>query len=200
MVSATAAARRHPALPILFVGGPILFCGGLIAALIVRIVIPVVQAPGGSMPTLSEGAYTGYSAPPAHPYEPDNTLMVVFICVAGVGLLALAVAVVLRARRSLAVLLLVSGVLVAIGGSFGGLVAKRSADIASFLASQPKRLISDDPSNPLALNFDPSSAHHIPPDYTGFWLGMSVVAVGILVLVAGIIVVIAKKRLTTQSG
>jgi hypothetical protein len=194
MMSVTMAVRRGPVVQALFIGGPILLAGGLLAALIVRITMTTLQAPDAAMQLLPVGAYAGYSAPPASHHRLDNTLMVVFLCVAGLGLLGLAAAVVLRARRSLAVWLLVPGALMAIGGSIGGLVAKRSADLASFLDSQPKRLISNDPSNSLALNFDPSSAHYVAPDYTGFWVGMIVVAIGVLGVLAGVVAAIAKKR------
>jgi hypothetical protein len=86
--------------------------------------------------------------------------------------------------------LLSSGVLLLVAGAIAGLVAKRSADIASYVASQPTRLVSD-PSNFLALTFDPTSAHHVPPDYAGFWLGMTVGALGLTLIVVGIVVRVA---------
>ncbi len=87
-----------------------------------------------------------------------------------------------------------SGVLLFIVGLLGGLTAKSSADRASYVASQSTRLIANDPSKPIALNFDPSSAHYVPPDYTVFWIGMVVVALGLIVAVAGIGVALAKRR------
>jgi hypothetical protein len=84
-------------------------------------------------------------------------------------------------------------------GLLGGLVAKRSADLASVAASQPTRFLTPDSSAPLesqiALNADPSSAHFVPPDYTVFWLGMIVVALGLIAVLAGIIVVLIKRRM-----
>jgi hypothetical protein len=46
----------------------------------------------------------------------------------------------------------------------------------------------------IALNFDPSSAHYAPPDYTVFWIAMLVVAIGVVAVVAGIAVTSAKRR------
>ena len=46
----------------------------------------------------------------------------------------------------------------------------------------------------IVLNFDPSSAHYVPPDYTVFWIGMLVVALGLIVVAAGIGVALAKRR------
>jgi hypothetical protein len=86
-----------------------------------------------------------------------------------------------------------SGVLIVVAGLIGALAAKRSAEIASFVASQPTRLMSD-PSNPIGVILDPSSAHHVPPDYTVFWLGILVVALGAIVVSAGIGVGLATRR------
>ena len=86
------------------------------------------------------------------------------------------------------------GALLSIVGLFGGLVAKSFADRASHVASQHTALIANDPSNQIALNFDPSSAHYVPPDYTVFWIGMLVVALGVIVVAAGIGVALAKRR------
>ncbi len=88
---------------------------------------------------------------------------------------------------SLKLLLLIVGLL-------GGLVAKSFADGVSYVASSPTRLIANDPSNPIVLNSDPSSAHHVPPDYTVFWIGMLVVALGVIVVMAGIRVALPKRR------
>lgn len=88
------------------------------------------------------------------------------------------------------------GVLLSIIGLLGGLVAKSLADRASYVASQHTALIANDPSNPIALNFDPSSAHYAPPDYTVFWIGMLVVALGLIVVAAGIGIALAKRRAT----
>jgi hypothetical protein len=102
-------------------------------------------------------------------------------------------------RQGWAVWLLSAGVPLVIVGLLGGLVAKRSADLASFAASQPTRFLTPDSSAPMAsqiaLNFDPSSAHFIPPDYTVFWLGMIVVALGLIAVLAGIVVVLIKRRM-----
>jgi hypothetical protein len=51
-----------------------------------------------------------------------------------------------------------------------------------------------DPSNPIGVILDPSSAHHVPPDYTVFWLGILVVALGAIVVSAGIGVGLATRR------
>jgi hypothetical protein len=91
-------------------------------------------------------------------------------------------------------LLLRWGVLLVIVGLVGGLAAKSFADRASYGASQATRLIGIDSSNPSVLAPDASSAHYVPPDYTVFWIGMLVVALGLIVVVAGIGVALAKRR------
>lgn len=93
-----------------------------------------------------------------------------------------------------AVLLVRWGVLLLIVGLLGALTAKSFADRASYVASQPTALIANDPSNPIVLNFDPSSAHYVPPDYTTFWIGMLVVALGLIVVATGAGVALAKRR------
>lgn len=95
---------------------------------------------------------------------------------------------------SWAALLVRWGVLLVTAGLLGGLVAKQFADRASYAASQATRLIGVDASKPLVLTFDPSSAHYVPPDYTVFWMGMLVVALGLIVVAAGIGVALAKRR------
>jgi hypothetical protein len=183
-MSVSLATRRPPVVPGLFILGVILLGGGLIAASIVQSLVTTLQLTGGPMQTLPVLAYTGYAFPPADHHALYNILLVVFFCVAGVGILVLATAVVLRARRNLAVWLLVLGALVVIGGATAGLIAKRSADVAAAVASSPARLLTM--TDELSLNFDPSSAHHVQPDYTGFWVGMCVVAVGVLTVIVGI--------------
>lgn len=95
-------------------------------------------------------------------------------------------------------LLVGSGVLMVLVGLVGGLAAKRSSDIASYVASQPTQALPLDPSVPIAsqiaLNFDPSSAHYVPPDYTVFWFGMLVVALGLIIVATGIGVALAQRR------
>lgn len=97
-------------------------------------------------------------------------------------------------KFSWVVFLVRSGLLLLIVGLLGGLVAKSFADRASYVASSHTRLIANDPSNPLVLNFDPSSAQHVPPDYTVFWIGILVVALGVIVVMAGIGGTLAKRR------
>ena len=97
-------------------------------------------------------------------------------------------------QSSGAALLVRWGALLSIVGLFGGLVAKSFADRASYVASQHTALIANDPSNQIALTFDPSSAHYVPPDYTVFWIGMLVVALGVIVVAVGIGAALAKRR------
>jgi predicted permease len=119
--------------------------------------------------------------------------MAAFVAVAGLGVLVLAAAILLRNRRRPAAWLIVPGALLALGGTIAGLAAKRSAEIASSIASSAKRLISP-LSNPLALEFDPTSAQPVPPDYTGFWLGMIVAAIGALAVVMGVVIAVRERR------
>lgn len=98
---------------------------------------------------------------------------------------------------SWAVLLVGSGVLLLVVGLLGGLAAKRSADIASYLASQPTGMVGGhilSSKRMTGFSFDPSSAHYVPPDYTGFWIGVLVVALGLIVVVAGMGVALVKRR------
>lgn len=97
-------------------------------------------------------------------------------------------------QPSWAALLVRWGALLSIVGLLGGLAAKSFADRASYVASQSTALIANDPSNPIVLNFDPSSAHYVPPDYTVFSIGMLVVALGLSVVAAGIGIALAKRR------
>ncbi|MCU1421202.1 MAG: hypothetical protein JWN36_853 [Microbacteriaceae bacterium] len=92
-----------------------------------------------------------------------------------------------------------SGLLLVVGGLVGGLLAKHAADVVSHAKSAATRLIEDDTVSDkqmIGLTFDPSSAHYVPPDYTGFWIGMLVVALGLLALAttAGIRLVRMRNR------
>jgi hypothetical protein len=74
------------------------------------------------------------------------------------------------------------GALVLVVGAIAAAAARSAADAAAYVASQPTRLISD-PSNPIGIEFDPTSAHHVGADYTLFWIWVAVAAVGaVLVL------------------
>lgn len=91
-----------------------------------------------------------------------------------------------------------AGAIVAAAGLLTAVALRRSADIASYVASQPTRFAVPDPSRTaradIALTFDPSSAHYVPPDYAGFWLGMLVLALGLLMVAAGMSIAFAKRR------
>lgn len=88
-------------LRILFVVGPILLFGGIIAMIIDRAVIGHNDAFGSSprMQSLPVLAYSGYRFPPANPDIADYQLLPVFLCSALVGLLLLVAAIALRAMR-----------------------------------------------------------------------------------------------------
>ena len=79
------------------------------------------------------------------------------------------------------------GALIALVGAFAALAARSSADLAAYGASQPTRMISD-PSNPIALEFDRSSAHHVSPDYTSFWIWVGVAALGLIIVLTGTLI------------
>jgi hypothetical protein len=87
------------------------------------------------------------------------------------------------------ILLLAVGVLMAVGGLIGGLVAKTSADQASRADSAPRRLSVGSDSGYLF-----PGPHAIVPDYTGLSIGIIVAVLGVIVLLAGIIVASAKSR------
>jgi len=195
MMNVSIATRRNPAVSVLFIGGAILLASGLAATSIVQIAT-ALETGSGPLPTLPESAYTGYRNTPHSPGPLvfDTTLMTVFLGIAALGVLVLAAAVIVRRVRSLPVWLLVPGVLMALGGSIGGLVAKHSADITSLLASQPKGLISGGAASSMGLRFDPSSAHFVPPNYAGLWLGIMIAAVGTVLGVTGAFIAIRQKR------
>ena len=96
---ASAVPRHHLALRILFVAGPFLLFGGIIAMIIDRAVIAHNDAFISSprMQTLPVLAYTGYRFPPANPGIADYKLLPVFLGIALVGLLVLIAAIALRA-------------------------------------------------------------------------------------------------------
>lgn len=98
---ASAAPRRYSTVRILFVAGPILLVGGIIAMIIDRAVIAHNDAFGTSdrFQTLPVMAHTGYLFPPANPDIADYRLLPVFLGIALVGLTVLITAVALRATR-----------------------------------------------------------------------------------------------------
>ncbi len=79
-----------------------------------------------------------------------------------------------------------SGLFLVAIGAMAGLASKAVAERAANVASTFHTRLISDPNNPIALEFDPSSAHHVIPDYTQFWMCMLVVAVGLLALLVGI--------------
>ena len=94
-------------------------------------------------------------------------------------------------------LLAASGLLLVIGGLVGGLLAKRAADAVSHAKSAATRLIGGDivsDKQMTGFTFDPSSAHYVPPDYTGFWIGMLVAALGLLALATAVGVRLISRR------
>ena len=99
--AASAAPRHSLALRILFVSGPFLLFGGIIAMIVDRAVIAhndaSIKVP--RMQTLPVFAYSGYRFPPANPDIADYQLLPVFLGIALVGLLLLIAAITLRAMR-----------------------------------------------------------------------------------------------------
>jgi hypothetical protein len=92
-------------------------------------------------------------------------------------------------RVPLTALLAASGLLLVIGGLVGGLLAKHAADVVSHAKSAATRLIGGDivsDKQMTGFTFDPSSAHYVAPDYTGFWIGMLVAALGLLALATAV--------------
>lgn len=194
----TSAARPAAGIPALFVIGGALLGGAAVAGSTIWIATLWMMAHLGHpspLPTLPAKAYAGIPFPAAAvPSAFDGTLMFVFLSLAGLGLLCLAAAVMLRVPRTPAVWLIVPGALVSLAGVIGAIVARRAADIASFVASHEYSRLVSDPSNPIGLAFDPASAHHVGANYTGFWTGMLVVAVGLLVVLAGVVTAFVKRR------
>jgi len=87
---------RHRIQRVLFVVGLILVGGAFVAILFDRIVV-VVRGSRTEMPVLPESAYTGYAVePPIDPNALADTLLVVFVCVAFLGIAAIVAAVSLR--------------------------------------------------------------------------------------------------------
>jgi predicted MFS family arabinose efflux permease len=91
-----------------------------------------------------------------------------------------------RSRTGL--VLLIVGALLVIGGVVGGLVAKASADRAA-KATGPHSLTVGSYGG---FNF--RFTHTSQLDYTGLWIGVAVAAVGLVVLVIGIILTARKRR------
>lgn len=98
-------------------------------------------------------------------------------------------------RNSYVAPLLVVGVLMAVGGLIGGLVATASADHISRVANSAKTLVSCG-SDPIALCFPNTLGHPlVTADYTGLWIGLIVAVLGVIVLLARIIIASTKPSL-----
>jgi predicted permease len=91
-------------------------------------------------------------------------------------------------------LLISAGAVFAIIGLIGALLAKHSADLASALSSEHARLFtpggSSSTSANIALQFAPTAA----PDYTLFWLALTVIIVGLIAALAGMAVALRGRR------
>ncbi|MCU1582785.1 MAG: hypothetical protein QOD27_1682 [Microbacteriaceae bacterium] len=97
-------------------------------------------------------------------------------------------------RNSHLALLLVVGVLMAVGGLIGGLVAKAFADHVSRVANSAKSLVPCG-SDPIALCFPKTLGHAlVTADYTGLWIGILIAVLGVMVLLAGSIIASARPR------
>lgn len=97
-------------------------------------------------------------------------------------------------RNSYVAPLLVVGVLVAVGGLIGGLVAKAFADHASLVANSAKVLVSCG-SDPIPLCFPKTLGYPlVTADYTGLWIGILIAVLGVMVLLAGSIIASARPR------
>jgi hypothetical protein len=90
------------------------------------------------------------------------------------------------------------GLVVMFVGLLGALVSEHFAVLASVAASQPRRVLMPSPSaavgSQIGLQFDPSSAHYVGPDFAGLWIGAGVAALGLAVLIVGIAVTLATRR------
>ncbi|MDQ1577469.1 MAG: hypothetical protein QOE21_156 [Microbacteriaceae bacterium] len=97
-------------------------------------------------------------------------------------------------RNFYVVLLLVVGVLMAVGGLIGGLVAKAFADQISRIANSAKSLVPCG-SDPIALCFPKTLGHAlVTADYTGLWIGILVAVLGVIVLLARSIIASTRPR------
>jgi protein-S-isoprenylcysteine O-methyltransferase Ste14 len=93
--------------------------------------------------------------------------------------------------------LVAAGVLLSVAGLVGGFIAKRSADLASYVASQPTRMIGPEILSPTRMTgptFDPTSAHYVAADYTAYWTGMLVVAVGLVIVIVSVSFAVVQSR------
>jgi hypothetical protein len=89
-------------------------------------------------------------------------------------------------RNPYVVVLLAVGALMAIGGLIWGLAAKASADHALFTAFSMHTL-------PVHA-FTQYTQRSVVLDYTGLWTGILVAILGVIILVAGVVVAFAKRR------
>lgn len=91
-------------------------------------------------------------------------------------------------KRGAALPLIIVGALFVIGGAIGGLLAKASADRGAH-ATGPHSL-----SVGSYGGFNFRFTHTVHLDYTGLWIGLAVVIVGLVLLVIGIILAARRKR------
>jgi hypothetical protein len=98
-----------------------------------------------------------------------------------------ALATAVRRRNLYGVVLLTVGALAAIGGVIWGLAAKASADNAVFGASSM-------PTLPVHV-YTQYTQRSFVPDYMGLWIGLLVAALGVAILLAGVVVAFAKPRM-----
>jgi hypothetical protein len=164
----------------------------------------VPSAVRGPLATLPVSTQTGYLFPNTPPPAADQAGLWLGVGVVALGVVLASAGVVLAVARRrtgarasagarLSNLLVAAGVALALTGVVGGLVAKWVADRAALAASSATRMTID---SSVALRFDPSSAHHVAPDETLFWLGVIVTAVGVLVATAGNMVATSKGSAT----
>jgi hypothetical protein len=92
-----------------------------------------------------------------------------------------------RRRNAYVVVLLTGGALAAIGGAIWGLAAKTSADHAVLGASSM-------PTLPVHA-YTQYTQHFIVPDYMGLWIGLLVAVLGVVIVLAGVVVVFTKPRM-----
>lgn len=184
--------------------------GGVVAGLIARAAVLTSPSVGSAPQLLPVLSQTGYLFPKARASAPDGAGIWIGIIVAALGVIVLLVGGILawtrlrgngstgtgtggRRTGTTVALLVGAGTVMTVVGFVGGLVARSFADRASRLASEATRLISD-PTNPIGLAFDPTSAHSVPPDFTLFWIAMAIAALGALLLVFGIAVAATRRR------
>ncbi|MDP9025954.1 MAG: hypothetical protein M3N46_00150 [Actinomycetota bacterium] len=190
---------------LILVLGVLAVLGGAVATAVAKMSADQSRLVGSSFGVLSVGAKSGYHFPQQHAATPDYTGAWIGAIVTGIGVIVVAMWIILVARgrrqaavhvpggQPAAILIIASGALGMAAGAVGGLMAKSSADEASYLASQPTSQMSD-PSNPIGLIFDPSSAHYVAPDYAVFWIWMIVAGIGVVAVLAGIAVAFRRRR------